>query len=468
MDSSTLVVLAATFLFYATISRRVRDTPITAPIVFVGAGFLFGPEGFGWLHLTLDDHAVSTLAEAALVVVLFSDASRVDLRALRREVSIPARLLGVGLPLTIVAGCLAGAMLFHDLTWAEAAVLAIVLAPTDAALGQAVVSDESLPSRIRQGLNVESGLNDGLCVPLLAIALAITETEADRLHAGDALRLVVEAIGWGVVGGVVAGTIAALALRIGRSRRWMEGHWAQVVPVVGAVGSFAIADGRGGSGFIAAFVGGLVFGSVGRPDAQIAAFSEELGSVLGGLTLIVFGAVVLGALVVAHRPPRRRVRGVEPHGGADGARGDRDVGLAGARSHRSLPRVVRPPRTCVHRVRRHRCRGCGTPSLLGDDRRHHHHRRLECRRARAQRGSARSPLCVVACRAEPGDGKCTYCRAAVASRAAAHAVNPYHPDRVAAGRPTAVRLSTCDSMQRSSLPSASRLRPPGAATTLTR
>jgi sodium/hydrogen antiporter len=264
--------------------------------VFVGAGFFFGPEGFGLLHLTLNDHAVSTLAEAALVVVLFSDASRVDLRALRHEVSLPARLLGVGLPLTIVAGCLAGAMLFHELTWAEAAVLAIVLAPTDAALGQAVVSDEALPSRIRQGLNVESGLNDGLCVPLLAIALAISETEADKLHAGDALRLVVEAIGWGVVGGVVAGTIAALALRIGRSRRWMEGHWAQVVPVVGAVASFAIADGRGGSGFIAAFVGGLVFGSVGRPDAQIAAFSEELGSVLGGLTLIVFGAVVLGAL----------------------------------------------------------------------------------------------------------------------------------------------------------------------------
>jgi NhaP-type Na+/H+ or K+/H+ antiporter len=282
VDSSTLVAVTAVFLVYATMSRRLRGTSITAPIVFVGAGFLFGPEGFGWLHLTLDQQAVSTLAEATLVVVLFTDASRIDLRALRREYSLPARLLGVGLPLTIVSGCLAGTILFREISWAEAAVLAIVLAPTDAALGQAVVTDESLPSRIRQGLNVESGLNDGLCVPLLTIALAVAETESDEVTAGDAVTLVAEAIGWGIVGGLVAGAVAAGALRTARVRHWMEGHWAQVVPVVGATGSFAIADAQGGSGFIAAFVGGVVFGIVAGTDADVAAFSEELGGVLNG------------------------------------------------------------------------------------------------------------------------------------------------------------------------------------------
>ena len=291
-----MVVVAAVFLVYATMSRRLRGTSITAPIVFVGAGFLFGPKGFGWLHLTLDEQAVSTLAEATLVVVLFTDASRINLRALRREYSLPARLLGVGLPLTIVAGCLAGALLFSTISWAEAAILAIVLAPTDAALGQAVVTDESLPSRIRQGLNVESGLNDGLCVPLLTIALAIAETEAHELTAGDAARVVTEAIGWGIVGGLVAGALAAGALRLARARHSIEGHWAQVLPVVGAAGSFGLADARGGSGFIAAFVGGMAFGIVAGADASAAAFSEELGGVLSGLTLIVFGAAVVGAL----------------------------------------------------------------------------------------------------------------------------------------------------------------------------
>jgi NhaP-type Na+/H+ or K+/H+ antiporter len=174
--------------------------------------------------------------------------------------------------------------------------LAVVLAATDAALGQAVVTDASLPSRIRQGLNVESGLNDGLCVPLLTIALAIAETEAADVSAGDAVTLVAEAIGWGIVGGLVAGSAAAGALGYARARHWMEGHWAQVVPVVGAAGSFGLAEVRGGSGFIAAFVGGAVFGIIAGADADVAAFSEELGGVLNGLTLIVFGAAVLGAL----------------------------------------------------------------------------------------------------------------------------------------------------------------------------
>ena len=222
VDSSSLVVVAAVFLAYAALSRRLRGTSITAAIVFVGAGFLFGSEGLGWLHITLGQDAVSTLAEATLVVVLFSDASRIDLRALRREYTVPARLLGIGLPLTIVAGTVAGGLVLHAVTWAEALVLAIVLAPTDAALGQAVVTDEELPSRIRQGLNVESGLNDGLCVPLLAIALAVAQTDAGETTASHATKLVFEAIGWGIVGGVVAGVVAGCVLRAARARGWIE------------------------------------------------------------------------------------------------------------------------------------------------------------------------------------------------------------------------------------------------------
>jgi NhaP-type Na+/H+ or K+/H+ antiporter len=296
VDGTSLAVIAAVFLFYAAISRRVHGTSITAPIVFVVAGLVFGSQALGWLDVSPGQAAVRGLAEATLAVVLFTDASRIDVRALRREYAVPARLLGIGLPLTIAAGVLAGGVVLHDVTWAEALVLAVVLAPTDAALGQAVVTDEGLPSRIRQGLNIESGLNDGICVPLLTIALAIAGTEAHDLTGTHAARLVVEAIGWGTVGGVVAGLVAAYTLRAARARGWIEGHWVQVVPVIAAVGAFGIADARGGSGFIAAFVGGAIFGRIATPDADEASFSEEIGAVLNGLTLIVFGAALLGPL----------------------------------------------------------------------------------------------------------------------------------------------------------------------------
>jgi NhaP-type Na+/H+ or K+/H+ antiporter len=296
VTSSSLVVIAAIFLAYAVCSRRLAGTPITGAMVFVAAGFAFGSEGLGWIHADLGQEDVRALAEATLVVILFTDASRIDLRALRREYSVPARLLGIGLPLTIVAGAVAASLVLSDVTWVEATLLAIVLAPTDAALGQAVVTDEELPSRIRQGLNIESGLNDGLCVPLLTIALAIAEADSGDITGAHATRLVFEAIGWGLVGGVVAGGVAAFAVRASQHHGWIEGSWIQVVPVAAAVAAFGIADARGGSGFIAAFVGGAVFGRIAGRDATAAAFSEELGGVLNGITLIVFGAGVLGSL----------------------------------------------------------------------------------------------------------------------------------------------------------------------------
>jgi NhaP-type Na+/H+ or K+/H+ antiporter len=294
MESSSLVVIAAIFLVYAVFSRRIEGTSLTAAIVFVIAGFVVGEKGLDWLHGSYSEHSISVLAEATLAIVLFTDAARINLPTLRHEYSVPARLLGIGLPLTIVAGTIAGAVVFHDMRWAELAVLAIVLAPTDAALGQAVVTDPALPSRIRQGLNVESGLNDGLCVPLLTIALAVAQAESGT-NATHAARLVAEAIGWGVAGGLIAGVLSALALRWARAHGSIESHWTQVVPVIAAVAAYGMADAYGGSGFIAAFVAGVAFGRVAGPDAWNAAFSEELGGLLNGVTLIVFGAAVLGS-----------------------------------------------------------------------------------------------------------------------------------------------------------------------------
>jgi NhaP-type Na+/H+ or K+/H+ antiporter len=267
---------------------------ITPAMVFVAGGILVSAEGLGWLDPTIGNETVRRVAEATLTVVLFSDASRIDLGALRREYVVPLRLLGIGLPLTIVAGALTAVAVFGQLPWIEAVLVAIVLAPTDAALGQTVVTDPRIPSRIRQGLNVESGLNDGICVPLLLIAIAIAEAQEGAVGHGAAVRLVLEEIGYGVVGGVVAGIAAALVIRVGVARGLVDPIWIQVVPVAGAALAYGLAVWMGGSGFIAAFLGGVFFGALRRQvGGEVTLFLEETGGLLGAITFILFGAVML-------------------------------------------------------------------------------------------------------------------------------------------------------------------------------
>jgi NhaP-type Na+/H+ or K+/H+ antiporter len=263
-------------------------------MVFVGVGLVAGIQALDLFDAPSTGEFVKVLAEATLAFVLFSDASRIDLRALRREYTVPARLLGVGLPLTIVLGAVLAALLFSQISFTEAVVIAVLLAPTDAALGQAVVTEPRLPSRIRQGLNVESGLNDGLCVPLLFIALAVAGAEAGSIGDAHALRLVFEQIGFGICGGVIGGAVTAAAVVVGKRRGLIEPHWLQVVPAAGAVLAYGFATPLGGSGFIAAFVAGMVFSALRRPDSgEVTYFIDQLGEVLNAATLLVFGAVLL-------------------------------------------------------------------------------------------------------------------------------------------------------------------------------
>src|SRR5690348_9428489 len=190
MSDWTVPIVAVVVVAYALVSRRLDRTPVTAAIFFLSAGLLLGTKGLGWVDVGGGTEAVRLLAEATLTLVLFADASRIDLAALRREYVVPVRLLGIGLPLTIGVGCALAAWIFGALSLGEALLLGVILAPTDAALGQAVVTDPRLPSRIRQGLNVESGLNDGICVPLLFIALALADAEAHSESVQGALTLV--------------------------------------------------------------------------------------------------------------------------------------------------------------------------------------------------------------------------------------------------------------------------------------
>ena len=290
-----LAVLALVLLGFAAISARIEGTWITAPMVFTAAGLVVGVEALGLVDPVATGIEVKTLAEATLAVVLFSDASRIDLRALRQTIGIPARLLGIGLPLTILAGFVVGVALLGDLAWPEALLLAIILAPTDAALGQAVVTSPRLPTRVRQSLNVESGLNDGICVPLFFVALAVALAEDGAIGDGAAAELVLEKIGYGVLGGVVAGVVAAAVVVHAGGRRFVDATWLQVAPLAGALLGFGLAEAIGGSGFIAAFVGGMMFGGLRRRrGGDVSYLMEQTGAVLAAVTFVVFGAILLG------------------------------------------------------------------------------------------------------------------------------------------------------------------------------
>ena len=293
-----LVTLALILLGFAAISRRIEGTRLTAPMLFMTAGLVVGVEALGLVDPEAEGLEVEVFAEATLAVVLFSDASRIDLTALRRTLHIPARLLGVGLPLTILAGFAVALLVLPALAWPEALLVAIILAPTDAALGQVVVTSKRLPVRIRQSLNVEAGLNDGICVPLFLIALAIALAEEGAIGHGHAVQLVFEKIGYGIVIGVLAGTVAAAVVVHGTARRFIDETWLQVVPLAGALLAFTLAEAVGGSGFIAAFVGGMTFGGMRRHrGGEVSHLIEQTGAILAAVTFVLFGAVLLGPAI---------------------------------------------------------------------------------------------------------------------------------------------------------------------------
>src|SRR5215204_4473464 len=292
-----LIVLACVVFAFGIVSRRLEGTVLTAPIVFVLAGALLGPSGLGLVEMGLDDHAVLLLGEIALALVLFTDAARTDLSTLRRNKALPLRLLGIGMPLTIALGTIIAALLLADLTIWEAAIVGTVLAPTDAALGQAVVSNPRVPARIRQALNVEAGLNDGLSVPFLALFLTLAEAEEEHLSADVWIRFALEQVGFGILVGVGVGLVGGRLVRWASQRGWMTDSFERLALLALAIIAWALADQIGGNGFIAAFVGGLVVGpTVERVGERVIRFTEAEGQLLNLSAFFIFGVLVLGAI----------------------------------------------------------------------------------------------------------------------------------------------------------------------------
>ena len=291
-----LLVLAVVVFAFGLISRRLEGTILTAPIVFVAAGVLLGPALFGVAEFALDEHTVLLLSEIALAVVLFTDAAQTNLRALRQNEALPLRLLGIGMPLTIALGAGVAALLLTDLTFWEAAIVGTVLAPTDAALGQPVVSNPRVPARIRQALNVEAGLNDGLSVPFLALFLTLAEAE-EHLSASVWVRFAMEQVGFGVLVGVGVGLAGGWLVSLASRRGWMNESFQRLALLALAIVAWALADTAGGNGFIAAFVGGLVVGPiVRRVGERLIRFTEAEGQLLNLSVFFIFGVLAAGLI----------------------------------------------------------------------------------------------------------------------------------------------------------------------------
>lgn len=281
---------------FSQLAGRLERTWLSGPIVFVAVGLAFGPHGLGLLSLPSGADGLRALAELTLALVLFTDAANARLDVLRRHQRLPERALLIGLPLTILLGMAAGVVLMPHLGLLEVAVLATMLAPTDAALGKAVVSNPAVPPPIREGLNVESGLNDGICVPVLLALLAFaTAAQMPGRPGSVVLHHFVAEIGIGLFVGLGLAWSGSHLLRFGRDRGWVTDNWRQMTVICWALTCFATAQWLGGSGFIACFAGGLLAGALarGRDHSGLLA-AEGAGDLLSLLTWVLFGVAVVG------------------------------------------------------------------------------------------------------------------------------------------------------------------------------
>src|SRR6201984_1321581 len=196
-------IFAAFLLIYSAVAGRVERSWISGPIEFTGVGFILGPDGLGVLRINISGEGLRLLAELTLAMVLFTDAANADFAIVRRNLGLPERLLLIGLPLTILLGFLAAVIVFPQLAILEMALLAAMLAPTDAALGKPVVTNPTVPAAMRGALNLESGLNDGICVPIVVLLLGLAVgTQIEGGTMGHVARVVVEAIGIGLIVGL--------------------------------------------------------------------------------------------------------------------------------------------------------------------------------------------------------------------------------------------------------------------------
>ena len=237
-----------------------------------------------------------TFTELTLATLLFADATTVPVRALRGDAGVPGRLLSVGLLLTLVLGAVVAMAVIPGLSWAEAALIAAVLAPTDAALGMAVVTDRAVPVRIRRALNIESGLNDGIATPFVLVFLAAVVGETTGTGGTPVLDALAD-IGIAIVVAIVVGLVGGRLLSRATERGWASSTSQQLCVLALALLAYVGAVALSGNSFVSAFVAGIVFGAVDGRNREAIAFTEDVGLFASLLVWVVFGAYFVGPVL---------------------------------------------------------------------------------------------------------------------------------------------------------------------------
>lgn len=293
-----ILTIALLILLYGYISKVLTRFNISGPMVFAGLGLLISPLGLNVSQVDVNAEFVTIIVEIALVLVLFSDAALLDLKLLRQSWQLPARLLVIGLPLTIILATVVAQLIFPNEPAIYMLLLALLLTPTDAALGKAVVSDKKVPKEIRSTINVESGLNDGIIFPILLTVVALITSDLTDGSDTHWLIYVLEQVVFGaLVGGGVgyAGTkLSIVCLR----KQWMSGTYQNLIPIGLAILSFYLAEALHGNGFIAAFFAGLYAGNTcSKTRAHIEDFAESEGELLVLISFFIFGLAFVPVVV---------------------------------------------------------------------------------------------------------------------------------------------------------------------------
>jgi NhaP-type Na+/H+ or K+/H+ antiporter len=296
LSPATLLIVLAFAAAYALLSRRIEASVLTLPMIFTALGLAIGPAGLDMVPAVIDQEVIHLITEITLILLLFSDASGVRRQSLAGNAAIPARMLLIGMGATIILGMLVARWVSPDQPWALALLVAAILTPTDAALGQSVLTNSAVPQRIGQSINVESGLNDGLVLPVVLVA-AILAADGMSTHDGavpDNIALfALLQVTLGPLVGLAIGFGAAKLLDLAVDRKATTTVAQGLYFLTLAFFTFFAAEAVGGNGFIAAFVGGFVFGNTLRaPSMFIREFMEGEGQLLTLLTFLIFGAVL--------------------------------------------------------------------------------------------------------------------------------------------------------------------------------
>ena len=304
MSLPLFLIFGGVFFAFALVSKRIQGTSLTPPMLFTLAGLGLSYVLIERAGIKYTEGGLHLLAELTLILVLAADSSQISLAQLRQRKAIPARLLLIALPLIMLSGAAVGYLIFPHIGWYQAALIAAILAPTDAALGASVLADKTVPLNIRQGLNVESGLNDGIALPAVlffACFLNLTHQAPEEnwlLFLG--LQLVI-----GPLAGIAVGWIGGHLIALAAKKDWMTTHFQGVAAIALAVLAFAIAELFHGNGFIAAFVAGLTYGNLHVHYSKfLHEFTETESEFLAYLTFFLFGALILPE---AAKPKERQI-----------------------------------------------------------------------------------------------------------------------------------------------------------------